>query len=31
VPRDGRIAVPQGPGLGIEPNPDVLRDYRLAL
>ena len=31
VPRNGRIAVPQGPGLGIEPNPDVLRDYRLAL
>jgi len=31
VPRNGRIAVPQGPGLGLEPNPDVLRDYRVAL
>jgi L-alanine-DL-glutamate epimerase-like enolase superfamily enzyme len=31
VPRNGRIGVPQGPGLGIEPNPDVIRDYRVSL
>ena len=31
IPRHGRIDVPQGPGLGIEPNPDVLRDYRIDL
>jgi L-alanine-DL-glutamate epimerase-like enolase superfamily enzyme len=31
VPRNGRIAVPQGPGLGLEPNPDVIRDYRFAV
>ncbi len=30
LPRHGAIAVPQGPGLGIEPDPDVIRDYRLA-
>lgn len=29
VPKNGAIAVPQGPGLGIEPDPDVIRDYRL--
>jgi L-alanine-DL-glutamate epimerase-like enolase superfamily enzyme len=28
IPKEGRIQVPQGPGLGIEPNPDVIRDYR---
>ena len=27
VPVDGRIAVPQGPGLGAEPDPDVVRRY----
>jgi L-alanine-DL-glutamate epimerase-like enolase superfamily enzyme len=27
VPADGRIAVPQGPGLGIDPDPDVLRAF----
>jgi L-alanine-DL-glutamate epimerase-like enolase superfamily enzyme len=31
IPRNGRIDVPQGPGLGIEPNPDVIRDYRIDL
>jgi len=31
IPRNGRIDVPQGPGLGIEPNPDVIRDYRINL
>jgi len=30
IPKDGRLAVPQGPGLGLEPNPDVIRDYRIA-
>ena len=24
----GRISVPQGPGLGIDPDPDVIRAYR---
>jgi L-alanine-DL-glutamate epimerase-like enolase superfamily enzyme len=28
VPADGRIAVPQGPGLGIDPDPEVLRAFR---
>jgi L-alanine-DL-glutamate epimerase-like enolase superfamily enzyme len=28
-PRDGRIAVPQGPGLGLDPDPDVLSGYGL--
>jgi L-alanine-DL-glutamate epimerase-like enolase superfamily enzyme len=27
-PRAGRISVPQGPGLGIDPDPDVIRTYR---
>ena len=31
IPHNGRIAVPQGPGLGIEPNPDVIRDYRISV
>jgi L-alanine-DL-glutamate epimerase-like enolase superfamily enzyme len=26
--KDGRVAVPQGPGLGIDPDPDVLKTYR---
>jgi L-alanine-DL-glutamate epimerase-like enolase superfamily enzyme len=25
--REGRIRVPQGPGLGVEPDPDVIRAY----
>jgi L-alanine-DL-glutamate epimerase-like enolase superfamily enzyme len=28
-PRDGRVAVPQGPGLGCDPDPDVLARYRV--
>jgi L-alanine-DL-glutamate epimerase-like enolase superfamily enzyme len=28
APKQGRISVPHGPGLGIEPDPNVLRDYR---
>jgi L-alanine-DL-glutamate epimerase-like enolase superfamily enzyme len=28
-PRDGRIAVPAGPGLGLDPDPGVLRGYRV--
>jgi L-alanine-DL-glutamate epimerase-like enolase superfamily enzyme len=31
IPKQGRLSVPQGPGLGLEPNPDVIRDYRIAL
>jgi L-alanine-DL-glutamate epimerase-like enolase superfamily enzyme len=27
-PRRGRISVPQGPGLGIDPDPEVIRAYR---
>ena len=27
-PKGGRISVPQGPGLGIDPDPDVIRAYR---
>jgi L-alanine-DL-glutamate epimerase-like enolase superfamily enzyme len=26
-PKQGRILVPQSPGLGIDPDPDVIRDY----
>lgn len=29
IPKRGAIKVPQGPGLGIEPDPDVIRDYRM--
>src|SRR6267142_3640059 len=29
IPTNGAIAIPQDPGLGIEPNRDVIRDYRL--
>jgi L-alanine-DL-glutamate epimerase-like enolase superfamily enzyme len=29
VPKNGAMAVPRGPGLGLEPNPDVIRNYRL--
>ncbi|HEY4299067.1 MAG TPA: mandelate racemase/muconate lactonizing enzyme family protein [Paraburkholderia sp.] len=28
--RDGRIAVPQGPGLGRDPDPEVIERYRVA-
>jgi len=28
-PRHGALAVPQGPGLGVDPDPDVLRRYRV--
>jgi L-alanine-DL-glutamate epimerase-like enolase superfamily enzyme len=28
TPRQGRIGVPQGPGLGLDPDPDVLRAFR---
>lgn len=28
VPRNGSIAVPQGPGLGLDPDPEVIRRYR---
>jgi D-galactarolactone cycloisomerase len=28
-PQRGRIAVPQGPGLGVDPDPRVLRNLRL--
>jgi L-alanine-DL-glutamate epimerase-like enolase superfamily enzyme len=27
--KDGRVPVPQGPGLGIDPDPDVIRAYLL--
>ena len=27
LPRKGRITVPTSPGLGIDPDPDVLRQY----
>ena len=27
APCSGRICVPQGPGLGINPDPDVIREY----
>jgi L-alanine-DL-glutamate epimerase-like enolase superfamily enzyme len=27
TPEQGRIKVPQGPGLGIEPDPEVIRAY----
>jgi len=30
LPGDGRIQVPQGPGLGADPDPEVLRRYRAA-
>jgi L-alanine-DL-glutamate epimerase-like enolase superfamily enzyme len=28
IVKDGRVLVPQGPGLGIDPDPDVIRAYR---
>lgn len=30
IPKNGAMAVPQGPGLGLEPSADVIREYRLA-
>ncbi|MGY8635213.1 mandelate racemase/muconate lactonizing enzyme family protein [Bradyrhizobium sp. 14AA] len=30
-PKRGRVAVPRGPGLGLDPDPDVVRKYRLDL
>ena len=30
IPSNGMVAVPQGPGLGLEPRADVIRKYRLA-
>ncbi len=29
-PQDGNFRVPEGPGLGLEPNADVMRDYQVA-
>jgi L-alanine-DL-glutamate epimerase-like enolase superfamily enzyme len=29
IPTNGSITVPQGPGLGLEPDADVIRRYRL--
>ena len=28
TPKRGRISVPQGPGLGIDPDPDIIRTFR---
>ena len=28
VPERGRVKVPEGPGLGLDPDPDVIRAYR---
>ena len=28
APKHGRISVPQGPGLGIDPDPDIIGRYR---
>jgi len=30
IPRDGKIAVPQSPGLGFDPDPEVIRRYQAA-
>ena len=30
VVRDGRLRVPEGPGLGVEPDPAVIERYRVA-
>jgi L-alanine-DL-glutamate epimerase-like enolase superfamily enzyme len=29
LPRKGRVRVPDGPGLGLDPNPDVIARYRV--
>jgi L-alanine-DL-glutamate epimerase-like enolase superfamily enzyme len=28
-PVDGEFRVPEGPGLGLDPDPDVIREYRI--
>jgi L-alanine-DL-glutamate epimerase-like enolase superfamily enzyme len=28
-PVDGKLLVPQGPGLGLDPDPDVILEYRV--
>ncbi len=28
-PVEGKVKLPDGPGIGLEPDPDFLRDYRL--
>lgn len=30
LPEGGRVAVPQGPGLGLDPEPEVIERYRVA-
>ena len=30
VPKEGSVAVPTGPGLGFDPDPDVIRRYRVS-
>ena len=30
LPVDGRLKVPRGPGLGLEPDPDIIERYRVA-
>lgn len=30
APTDGKFAVPDGPGLGVDPDPDVMKDYAVA-
>jgi L-alanine-DL-glutamate epimerase-like enolase superfamily enzyme len=29
TPKDGRIRVPNGPGLGMDPDPDVIKAYTM--
>ena len=29
APENGRVPVPQGPGLGMDPDPDVVQAYLL--
>ncbi len=29
IPVNGKVNVPTGPGLGLEPDPDVIRSYRV--
>jgi L-alanine-DL-glutamate epimerase-like enolase superfamily enzyme len=29
IPKNGAISIPQGPGLGLEPDENVIRDYRM--
>ena len=29
IPKNGTMAVPQAPGLGLDPDPEVIREYRL--